>query len=76
MKKFVALLLAAVMLLALTAWFVLGRTVAGYAVRVVGRAPAAARHGGFDANRITWAALLASGGLAGLALGSAALRAV
>jgi ABC-type uncharacterized transport system permease subunit len=54
-------------LLALIAWFVMSKTVAGYAVRVVGRAPAAARHGGFDANRVTWAALLAGGGLAGLA---------
>lgn len=54
-------------LLALVAWFVMSKTVAGYAVRVVGRAPAAARHGGFDADRVTWATLLAGGGLAGLA---------
>ena len=40
-------------LLALIAWLVMSKTVAGYAVRVVGRAPAAARHGGFDANRVT-----------------------
>ena len=55
------------LLLALAAWFVMGRTVSGFAIRVVGRAPAAARHGGFNAGRVTWAALLASGGLAGLA---------
>jgi ABC-type uncharacterized transport system permease subunit len=55
------------LLLALAAWFVMGRTISGYAVRVVGRAPAAARHGGFDANRVTWVTLLAGGGLAGLA---------
>lgn len=55
------------LLLALVAWFVMGSTIAGYAVQVVGRAPAAARHGGFDANRVTWATLLAGGGLAGLA---------
>lgn len=54
-------------LLALAAWFVMGKTISGYAVRVVGRAPAAARHGGFDADRVTWATLLAGGGLAGLA---------
>lgn len=55
------------LLLALAAWFVMGKTVSGFAIRVVGRAPAAARHGGFDAGRVTWVALLASGGLAGLA---------
>jgi simple sugar transport system permease protein len=57
----------AALLLALIAWFILGKTVPGYAVRVVGQAPAAARHGGFDENRVTWVVLLASGGLAGLA---------
>lgn len=57
----------AALLLALCAWFLLSRSVAGYAVEVVGRAPAAARHGGFDAGRVTWATMLASGGLAGLA---------
>lgn len=55
------------LLLALVAWFIMGRTVAGFAVRTVGLAPAAARHGGFHAGRVTWATLLASGGLAGLA---------
>lgn len=53
--------------LALIAWFVMDKTIAGYAVKTVGLAPAAARHGGFHASRVTWATMLASGGLAGLA---------
>jgi simple sugar transport system permease protein len=38
-----------------------------YAIKVVGLAPAAARHGGFSAARTTWATMLVSGALAGLA---------
>jgi len=55
------------LLLALVAWLLLEKTTAGYAVKVVGLAPAAARHGGFSAERTTWATMLLSGGLAGLA---------
>lgn len=51
----------------LGAWFVLARTVFGFQVRVVGAAPMAARYGGFSRNRTIWLALLAGGGLAGLA---------
>ena len=54
-------------LVAVAAAFVMARTVFGFNVRVVGAAPAAARYGGFDAARTTWAAMLAGGGLAGLA---------
>lgn len=54
-------------LLALAAWLLMERTTAGFAVKVVGLAPAAARHGGFSASKVTWAALLGSGALAGLA---------
>lgn len=57
----------AALLLALVAWLLLEKTTAGYAVKVVGLAPAAARHGGFSAERTTWATLLLGGGLAGLA---------
>jgi simple sugar transport system permease protein len=57
----VALLLAAV------AWLMMEKTTAGYAVKVVGLAPAAARHGGFSAARTTWATMLLGGGLSGLA---------
>ncbi len=45
----------------------LGRTLAGYRLRVVGLAPAAASYAGFNANGAVWLGLLVSGGLAGLA---------
>ena len=54
-------------LLALVAWALMERTTAGFAVKVVGLAPNAARHGGFSASKVTWAALLGSGALEGLA---------
>ena len=57
----------AALLLAIVAWLLMEKTTAGYAVKVVGLAPAAARHGGFSAARTTWATMLLSGGLAGLA---------
>jgi simple sugar transport system permease protein len=53
--------------IAALAWLVMEKTTAGFGVKVVGLAPAAARHGGFSANAVTWASLLAGGGLAGLA---------
>ena len=52
---------------AVIAWFVMGRSVFGYQVKVVGAAPNAARYGGFSINRTIWLALLTSGALAGLA---------
>ena len=55
------------LLIALVAWLLMEKTTAGYAVKVVGLAPAAARHGGFSAARTPWATMLLSGGLAGLA---------
>lgn len=55
------------LVIALVAWLAMEKTTAGYAVKVVGLAPAAARHGGFSAERVTWLSLLAGGGLAGLA---------
>ncbi|MDR6871563.1 simple sugar transport system permease protein [Bosea sp. BE125] len=55
------------LVIAVIAWLVMEKTTAGYAVKVVGLAPAAARHGGFSADAVTWATLLAGGGLAGLA---------
>lgn len=45
----------------------LGRTLAGYRLQVVGLAPAAARYAGFSGNGAVWLGLLVSGGLAGLA---------
>ena len=45
----------------------LGRTLIGYRLRVVGLAPGAARYAGFSENAAVWFCLLLSGGLAGLA---------
>jgi len=57
----VALLVVAV------GWVMLGRTIIGFEVKVVGQAPAAARYAGFSQNRMIWFSLLLAGGLAGLA---------
>ncbi|MCW4115544.1 ABC transporter permease [Aurantimonas sp. MSK8Z-1] len=54
-------------ILALAVWFAVGRTVAGFQIRVVGLAPDAARYGGFRERATVWLALLAGGGFAGLA---------
>jgi simple sugar transport system permease protein len=48
-------------------WLIMSRSVFGYQVRVVGSAPHAARHGGFDGNQTVWLAMLIGGGMAGLA---------
>jgi simple sugar transport system permease protein len=55
------------LVVALAAWIVMGRTVFGFRIRTVGRAPQAARYAGFDANATVWATLMIGGGLAGLA---------
>ncbi len=49
------------------AWLLLGRTLIGFQLRVVGLAPAAARYAGYPRHGIVWLCLLFSGGLAGLA---------
>ena len=49
------------------AWLLLGRTLTGFQIRVVGFAPAAARYAGFSQPRVVWFCLLLSGALAGLA---------
>lgn len=54
-------------LLAIVIWQILGRSVLGFQLRVVGQAPRAARYAGFSNARLTWIALLVSGGLSGLA---------
>lgn len=48
-------------------WVVMARSVFGFQVRVVGSAPHAARHGGFDSNQTIWLAMLIGGAMAGLA---------
>jgi general nucleoside transport system permease protein len=49
------------------ATLLLGRTVIGFEVKVIGLAPAAGRYAGFREDRIVWFTLLLGGGLAGLA---------
>ena len=48
-------------------WLVMSRSVFGFQIRVVGSAPHAARHGGFDSKQTIWLAMLIGGGMAGLA---------
>ncbi|HOE41221.1 MAG TPA: ABC transporter permease [Rhodoferax sp.] len=48
-------------------WVFLFRTRTGFSLQVGGLAPAAARYAGFSSRRALWAALLISGGAAGLA---------
>jgi simple sugar transport system permease protein len=57
------------LLAALGCWLFLFRTYAGFQLEVGGAAPRAARYAGFSSRRALWTALLASGGLAGLAGG-------
>ncbi len=48
-------------------WVFLFRSLRGFALQVGGLAPAAARYAGFSSRAALWIALLAAGGLAGLA---------
>ncbi|HLI13971.1 MAG TPA: ABC transporter permease [Alphaproteobacteria bacterium] len=48
-------------------WLLLARSFAGFRIRVVGLAAAAADYAGFSHGRVIWLSLLLSGGLAGLA---------
>ncbi len=48
-------------------WVLMSRSVFGFQIRVVGSAPHAARHGGFDSKQTIWLAMLIGGGMAGLA---------
>ena len=48
-------------------WLLMARSVFGFQVRVVGSAPNAARHGGFDNAQTVWLSMLIGGGMAGLA---------
>ncbi|MEM7668864.1 MAG: ABC transporter permease [Pseudomonadota bacterium] len=45
----------------------MGRTIKGFEISVIGAAPRAGAFGGFSQTRVTWFVLLLSGGLAGLA---------
>ncbi len=54
-------------LVAVGLWLLLERSLLGFQFRVLGQAPRAARFAGFSEPRLVWAALMISGGLAGLA---------
>lgn len=58
---------AIAIVLAFAFWLVMSRSVFGFQVRVVGSAPNAARHGGFDSKQTVWLAMLIGGAMAGLA---------
>jgi simple sugar transport system permease protein len=59
--------IALALILPFVFWLLMARSVFGFQIRVVGSAPNAARHGGFDNNQTVWLALLIGGGMAGLA---------
>jgi simple sugar transport system permease protein len=48
-------------------WFVISRTTLGFAIRVTGENPEAARYGGINVRRVILSAAILSGALAGLA---------
>ncbi len=52
---------------AVALWLMMGRTLKGFEVRVIGAAPRAGAFAGFSRDRTVWFVLLLSGGLAGLA---------
>ncbi len=55
------------LLVIVTGWVLMSRTLVGFQVRVAGIAPHAARYTGVRADRMVWYVLLGAGGLAGLA---------
>ena len=54
-------------IVAVALWIMMGRTMKGFEVRVIGSAPRAGAFAGFSHNRTIWFVMLLSGGLAGLA---------
>jgi simple sugar transport system permease protein len=48
------------------AWFLMGRTVLGFQLKVSGEAPQAAAYAGFSQNRAVWFCFLLTGALAGV----------
>jgi simple sugar transport system permease protein len=55
------------LLVAVGGWLVMSRSFLGFQIKVAGLAPSAAGYAGFSAKRLTWSAMLISGGLAGVA---------
>ncbi len=56
-----------VLIAVVVAWFVLGRTITGFQIAVLGQAPRAGAFAGFSRNRMIVVAFLIAGGMAGLA---------
>lgn len=54
-------------LAAVGGWVLMMRTFAGFQIKVVGQAAAAANYAGYSRTRVVWLSFLISGGLAGLA---------
>lgn len=54
-------------LVVIAGWILLSKSVIGFQLRVVGKAPQAARHVGFRQKRMVWFTLLLGGALSGLA---------
>jgi simple sugar transport system permease protein len=48
-------------------WVLLGKSLVGFQLKVVGQAPRAARYAGFSEKALIWLSLLLGGGLAGMA---------
>ncbi len=48
-------------------WLLLSRSFAGFQIKVVGQAPAAAAYAGYSRRRVVWLSFLIGGGLAGIA---------
>ena len=55
------------LLVVILAWGLLGKTMVGFQLKVVGQAPRAARYAGFSEKALIWLSLLLGGGCAGLA---------
>ncbi len=55
------------LLVVMAAWLMLGKSLVGFQLKVLGQAPRAARYAGFSNNALIWFSLLFGGGLAGAA---------
>lgn len=55
------------LVVALAAWGLLGKSLVGFQLKVVGQAPRAARYAGFSDKALIWLSLMLGGGLAGAA---------
>ncbi len=58
---------AIALLVVMAAWVLLGKSLVGFELKVLGQAPRAARYAGFSNNALIWFSLMLGGGLAGAA---------